>query len=36
MTNNNTDIGIKTAAGLKPRKLKIDEIKPDTPSELNP
>ncbi|XP_064627283.1 cilia- and flagella-associated protein 47-like isoform X2 [Lineus longissimus] len=28
-TNNKTDIGIKTAAGIKPKKLTQDEIKPD-------
>ncbi|XP_076467202.1 cilia and flagella-associated protein 47-like [Babylonia areolata] len=29
--NNPTDIGIKSAAGLKPRKLKLEEIVPDAP-----
>ncbi|KAL8606797.1 hypothetical protein ACOMHN_049626 [Nucella lapillus] len=36
VTNNPTDIGIKSAAGLKPRKLKQDEIKPDPPAPQPP
>lgn len=33
LTNNKTDIGIKSAAGLKPRALKQDEIVPDPRSK---
>ncbi|XP_074645875.1 cilia and flagella-associated protein 47-like isoform X2 [Tubulanus polymorphus] len=29
LTNNKTDIGIKTAAGIQPKKLLLEEIKPD-------
>ncbi|XP_070190234.1 cilia and flagella-associated protein 47-like isoform X3 [Littorina saxatilis] len=35
-TNNLTDIGIKSAAGLKPRRLKVDEIIPDPPPPSPP
>ena len=28
-TNNKTDIGIKAAAGLKPKKIAIQEVGPD-------
>ena len=32
-TNTAADIGIKPAAGIQPRKLKLDEIKPDPRSK---
>lgn len=32
-TNNKLDIGIKSAAGLKPKRLTQQEIKPDPRSE---
>lgn len=35
-TNNCQDIGMKSAAGLKPRKLKQTDIKPDTPTPSPP
>ena len=32
-TNNKTDIGIKAAAGLKPKKIAIQEVGPDPSGE---
>ena len=28
-TNNETDIAIQPAAGIKPKRLQVDEVKPD-------
>ena len=33
-TNNDVDIAIKPAAGLRPKKLTIDEVKPDPKRKL--
>ncbi|KAL5010428.1 hypothetical protein ScPMuIL_012733 [Solemya velum] len=35
-TNNKLDIGIKTAAGLKPKELAVSDIQPDQPSPTPP
>ncbi|XP_013416633.1 cilia- and flagella-associated protein 47 isoform X1 [Lingula anatina] len=35
-TNNKEDIGIKIAAGIKPKKLTQEEIRPDTPPAVPP
>ena len=32
-TNTTADIGIKPAAGIRPKKLTLDEIKPDPRSK---